>query len=151
MTSVNTGRVILGGLVAGAVINIGDYLINNLLLAEAWQRLAQGHNIDQTVMGGTAAFATFVTIDFLLGVLLVWFYAAIRPRYGPGPSTAVIAAFGVFSAYILMLATFGGWFISWDLFIKMAGLLLVTFVAAGLVGALLYSEAPPPVRAPERL
>ena len=84
MTSVNTGRVILGGLVAGAVINIGDYLINNLLLAEAWQRLAQGHNIDQTVMGGTAAFATFVTIDFLLGVLLVWFYAAHKNLVAEG-------------------------------------------------------------------
>ena len=27
------------------------------------------------------------------GVLLMWLYAAIRPRYGPGPKTAAITGF----------------------------------------------------------
>jgi hypothetical protein len=27
-----------------------------------------------------------------MGIVAVWLYAAIRPRFGPGPRTAVIAA-----------------------------------------------------------
>ena len=30
-------------------------------------------------------------MTFVLGVLLVWLHAAIRPRFGPGPKTAITA------------------------------------------------------------
>ena len=33
----------------------------------------------------------FVLYDFLAGIFLVWLYAAIRPRFGAGPKTAVYA------------------------------------------------------------
>ena len=31
----------------------------------------------------------FVTLTFVFGILLVWLYAAVRPRLGPGPKTAI--------------------------------------------------------------
>ena len=34
MTNINVGRVLLGGLVAGVVLNIGEFILNGLLLAE---------------------------------------------------------------------------------------------------------------------
>src|SRR5437667_4515115 len=37
------------------------------------------------------AIGVFVIGGFVLGVLLVWLYAAIRPRFGPGPKTSLIA------------------------------------------------------------
>jgi hypothetical protein len=33
----------------------------------------------------------FVILDFIYGIVLVYLYAAIRPRFGAGPSTAVQA------------------------------------------------------------
>ena len=32
---------------------------------------------------------------FMLGISTMWLYAAIRPRYGPGPKTAVVAGFAL--------------------------------------------------------
>ena len=34
---------------------------------------------------------------FLLGFIAVWLYAAIRPRFGPGPKTAIIAGLVVWA------------------------------------------------------
>ncbi|MGH8622636.1 MAG: hypothetical protein ACRET3_10895, partial [Burkholderiales bacterium] len=38
-----------------------------------------------------SAIPLFVALDFVYGIVLVWTYAAIRPRFGPGPKTAVYA------------------------------------------------------------
>ena len=40
-------------------------------------------------------FSVLVAGSFALGVLAVWTYAAIRPRFGAGPKTAVCAGFAV--------------------------------------------------------
>ena len=61
-------------------------------------------------MNGTSALVTTVVVDTLLGFLLAWLYAALRPRLGPGAGTAVIAAFVVFGIANLQMATFAGWF-----------------------------------------
>ena len=34
-----------------------------------------------------------IALDLLTGISILWLYAAIRPRYGPGAKTATIAAF----------------------------------------------------------
>jgi hypothetical protein len=143
MRPINVGKLALGGLIAGVVIALGDFAGNNFLLADPWERLAQVHNVEQSLMQGDTAFATFLVVDFILGFVLVTIYAGIRPRFGPGPSTAVTAAFLVFLISTVMLATFGGWFIPWDLFLKMSGLSLLTYIAAALAGGYLYSEADP--------
>ena len=36
MQRINGTRVILGGQLAGVVINVGEYLVNGLLLADRW-------------------------------------------------------------------------------------------------------------------
>jgi hypothetical protein len=36
-------------------------------------------------------------ITFVLGILAVWTYAAIRPRFGAGPKTAFIAGLAVWA------------------------------------------------------
>ena len=33
----------------------------------------------------------FIFLDFIYGIGLLWVYAAIRPRFGAGPKTGVIA------------------------------------------------------------
>jgi hypothetical protein len=34
---------------------------------------------------------SFNATGFLIGIFAIWLYAAIRPRHGPGPKTAVCA------------------------------------------------------------
>jgi len=42
----------------------------------------------------SAGFVLFnIAVDLLEGISILWLYAAIRPLYGPGARTAIIAAF----------------------------------------------------------
>ena len=90
-------RVILGGLLAGLIINISEYVLNMAILGDRMNaRLAQ---MNLAPPGGNAIIV-FVALGFLLGIATIWLYAAIRPRYGAGPKTAMIAGAAVwFLAY----------------------------------------------------
>jgi hypothetical protein len=88
MGAINLGRVVLGGLLAGLVINIGEFLVNGVILAKDWDAAMQ--SLNKAPIGGQAI-AVFVVLAFLSGIVAVWIYAAIRPRFGPGPKTAVYA------------------------------------------------------------
>ena len=77
----------------------------------------------------------------LLGILLVWTYAAMRPRFGPGMRTATYVAVlfwilaGIFlSGYLHMgMMSSGLWW-------TFAFIGLVNFWVSAWVGARLYSE-----------
>ena len=88
MSTINYPRVFFGGGIAGVVLAIGETVLNSVLLAPDWASL--GLNVDAASMPAWRSAALFgVLICF--GVVLVWVYAAIRPRFGPGPRTAIIA------------------------------------------------------------
>ena len=80
---------------------------------------------------------------FLYGFFAIWLYAAIRPRYGPGPKTAVCAGAALwFIGYLMVILALA----SLDLFPARllyipAAVGLVELVAATLLGAWLYKEA----------
>lgn len=141
MAKINGARLALGALAAGVVLNAFDFVVNNFVMASAWQSLTQVHNIDQAAMGSTQSMINFIVLDMGLGFLIMWTYAAIRPRYGPGASTAFRAGLSVWGAVALTTATFGGWFLPLDLVLKTAGLALITYVAAGLAAGYVYQEA----------
>lgn len=88
MSTMNTGRVILGGLVAGVVIDISEYLLNGVVLAKAMTDALSRLNLPPI---STNQIAVFLVLGFALGIATIWTYAAIRPRYGPGPKTALCA------------------------------------------------------------
>jgi len=140
MASINVSRVVMGGIAAGAVMSACDFVINQFILADAWTRVAQARNVDMSAMGGWGDFLKFVVIDLMLGLLIVWTYAAIRPRLGQGPGTAVTAAFAVFLAEALVMATFAPWLFSWDMFIRSNALGLISTLAAGVAGGWVYTE-----------
>jgi hypothetical protein len=86
---INVARVILGGIVAGLVINISEFVLHQVVLgADMVDSLAR---MNLPPVGGPAI-SIFIILGFLDGLVLVWLYAAMRPRFGPGPKTAVIAA-----------------------------------------------------------
>lgn len=93
MGRINMGRVILGGLVAGLVVNIGETILNLFVIGSQMEAVLKAHNLPPVE---NQAIAGFVVLCFLLGILTVWVYAASRPRFGPGVGTAVKVALAVF-------------------------------------------------------
>ena len=140
VSKINVSKVLMGGIAAGAVLAACDFAINNFILNEAWQRVMQARNVDLSASGGSGEVVKFILIDLAIGLLIVWVYAAIRPRLGPGPGTAMKATLVVFAAGALNLATFAPWMFSWDMFLRSAALGAIAMLVAGWVGGWVYSE-----------
>jgi hypothetical protein len=138
---INYVRVVLGGLAAGVVANVCDFLISTYFMADDLQRLTRRLNLDWSVVNGPAVLVTWTVVDFIYATLIVWTYAAIRPRLGPGPKTAVCAGLVIYAAVTVVLFGFQSMGIfTLDSFIKNALLSLVTAVLASLVGGAVYKE-----------
>ena len=141
MAPINHGRVVLGGLVAGVVANIGDFVVNNMIMADDMIRMAQRLNLNQALMASAAVGMTWVVVDFVYGTLIVWTYAAIRPRFGAGPGTAIKAGLVLWAAVAAVLFGFQSMGIfTPDSFLKSAVLSLATTILASLAGAWAYKE-----------
>ena len=139
MGNINLGRVILGGFVAGVIINVFEFLLNSVLLADQWPGVMAAINRPTLSMHDIVVFNV---VGFITGIVAVWTYAAIRPRFGAGVKTAIYAAgltwvtayalamvtpavMGVFSHRLAAVLVAGG---------------LVEIVVATIVGAWLYKE-----------
>jgi hypothetical protein len=134
-------RVLLGGLVAGLIINIGESILNVPLAGDALADALAARNLPPV---GGGAIAYFVIMCFLLGILMVWTYAAVRPRLGPGPKTALIVGA---LAWFMTLAWSGGSQVAIGLMplkLTLVGLAwgLGEMMIASLAGAKLYREQP---------
>ena len=141
MASINVGRVVAGGLVAGVVANAIDFVTNTYVLASDIAAWAPTRNLDPAAMNSGPVAATWIVIDFLFGLLLVSTYAAMRPRFGAGPKTAMLAALALWVAVTAVLFGFTqmGVF-SMALFVKGSITSLVNALAASVAGAAVYKE-----------
>ena len=88
MGKINWSRVVLGGLLAGLVLNVFDFLVNGVWLMADWEAAMRALGKDPI---SNAMIGLYVLWDFALGIFVIWLYAAVRPRYGAGPGTAVLA------------------------------------------------------------
>jgi len=93
MNSINMSRVLLGGLAATVVLNASDGILNSVILADQWAAYMQ--SIGKAPAFAASQIAGFMINGLILGVAMVWLYAAIRPRFGPGPGTALRAGAAV--------------------------------------------------------
>ena len=138
MGKINMARVILGGLVAGLVINIGEFLLNGMVLADQMKSFMTQHNFTEP----KNFIAIAVALTFVLGIVIVLGYACIRPRLGPGVKTAIIAGlfawFGIyFYSGIINGVLFG---IPMNTMIMVIVWGLVEFCLGAIAGAWLYKE-----------
>ena len=140
MSKISFGRVVIGGLLAGFVMNILEYILNGIVLKKQMEAFFSSHNFQDP---GGAFIAIAVVLTFVLGIFLVLLYAMIRPRFGPGPKTAVIAS----SMMWFFLAIYAG-VINGVLVGVPAGPMIIVIVwsfveylLAGLVGAFAYKES----------
>jgi hypothetical protein len=140
MGRINLGRVVLGGIVAGIVIDIWEGVMRGILLnAEGARMLAALHVRNAISARQMAAFNVW---GIVVGILAVLLYAAIRPRVGAGPKTAVIAGL---LTWTLVFAIGAMPFAFMHLLpvafaVKTACSEGVMMIVAGLVGAALYKE-----------
>ena len=88
MGNINVGRLILGGIVAGIVTDILDYPVDGILLAPMWNQ--QLSTWGREPFGGSTIIL-FMTFGIIMGLVSMWIYAGIRPRFGPGAKTAIYA------------------------------------------------------------
>ena len=134
------GRIFIGGLVAGVVINVSEAILNVPVLGKDWAEAMAALGKPGEFNGGQIAL--FNVMGFLSGIALVWLYAAIRPRYGAGPRTAVCAGAAIwFLSYAL--PSIGQIALDlWPLRAMVIALVwgLVEMIVAGLVGGWLYRE-----------
>jgi hypothetical protein len=140
MGKINMGRVILGGIVAGIVGDILGYLVDGLWLAPRW-------SVEMQFLGhpefGTHQVLLFNLLGIVTGLVAIWIYAAIRPRFGAGVKTAICAGLavwvvgvlvpnasfmyvtGLFTRHLTLYTTLGG---------------IVEVVVGTIAGAALYKE-----------
>jgi FtsH-binding integral membrane protein len=142
--NIDRQKLVLGGLAAGLVLNIIDFLSNGVIFATRMQADANAFKAglgDQMAAMGGGQIAVYVFFDFIIGFLLVWTYAAIRPRFGPGPRTAVYA--GLVFFVIGLITTYGYkemGVMSSGLWWSYTALWFINLVVAALVGAAVYKE-----------
>ena len=135
----NVGRVLLGGLIAGIVANAGDYVINMYLMTEEATAMVQRLNLSMAAVEGSLV--TWIVVDFIWGLLLVFTYAGFRPRFGPGPRTAIIAGVTIWLAVCAVFAGLMSMGIyTQQAYLKSSVLTLANTLLASLAGAYFYRE-----------
>lgn len=138
MGKINWGRVFLGGLLAGVVLAVLG-VINWLFFGE--QVLAAVLSVNPAFQLTPALWAGWTLVAVLVGIAILWIYAGIRPRYGPGPRTAALAGLVVwFVAALADVAWLSLGFAPIGLLVTIILIYLAFFVVAAVAGAWLYKE-----------
>lgn len=97
MKKINWSRIVFGGVLSGLVL---------IVLAIASTALFVGRQGLRTVVhalspsAGISTLLFFLCVMLIMGMLMTWWYAAIRPLFGPGPKTAVMAGLSVWITII---------------------------------------------------
>ncbi len=134
MGTINLGRVFLGGVVAGVIY----CLLALPLMFFVGGDVLKALNVERM---SPRVVAMALSANILVAITILWVYAAIRPRFGPGPKTAVIAVviiwWTIFVVDMFLIATGLG---QLGPFLLLFLYSLVASVLATLVGARLYQE-----------
>jgi hypothetical protein len=142
--AMNGSRILAGGIAAGVVMNVMDYISNGVLFAA---RMKAESNAFKPGLGDTMSAMTgkqiagYVVMDLVVGGLLVWTYAAMRPRFGAGAKTAIMTAlvFWIFGA-ITAVGYMQMGVMSSGLWLQFALFYLVSLIVSSLVGGAVYKE-----------
>jgi hypothetical protein len=139
MGKINVARVILGGLLAGLIINITETVLNLYVLQEESTAMLERLGLQ---FPGTNQIGILVAMTFVQGIVLIFLYAGLRPRFGAGVKTAVIAALIMWIVFMMgavadvvigltpaNLVVFAG---AWS---------LVETIIAAVAGAWVYKES----------
>ena len=140
MSRINLGRVFDRRAGGGIIINVGEFILNGVLLEEemnaamaALNKPARRSAHDHLVRRCSASAS---------GFMLVWTYAAIRPRFGAGIKTAICASTLVWglaylypNLFMIIINLFPR-----DMMVMATVWGLIEIIIAGIAGAWVYTE-----------
>jgi len=140
MGGINVVRWLAGGIAAAVVIFAVEGVSSVFYLDQMMASLAD-HGLGMEMSG--SAMAGTVLVSLVSGLVLIFFYAAARPRFGPGPRTAILVAVLLWlGGNLLSLIGYQmvgmyptGMLVMWGI----VG--LVEMIVAALVGGWIYKEA----------
>jgi hypothetical protein len=145
MKNINTGKALLGGIVAALIIDLIEGVMNGVVLKADWAAAMQALGKSGEVSG--TAIAIYNLGGLLYGIIGVWLYCALISRYGKGSITAAKAGLVVWALTSALPSLM--WLPSGILPGNLMGYgLIVDFVAILLgvtMGALLYREEDVPL------
>ena len=139
MGGINVARWLAGGVVAGIVMWVIEGA-SSMLYMEEMQTVMEGLGLSMEMTAGS--WVMTILMSLLTGLVLVFFYAAARPRFGPGPKTAVTVAVALFlGGMLVQLMGYGmmGLFPT-RLLLIWGGIGLVEMIVVSLAGAWVYRE-----------
>ncbi len=133
--------LIVPGVLAGVAVMCVDFLFNGVIFASQDQAAIANFASDPALVDSPVTLAVILGVDLILGFILAWTYAAIRPRLGAGPRTAVAAAAQVFCVNVLpwTLLTYLG-AISWSFWRLELAVTFASLLAGALVAGRIYAE-----------
>jgi|SRR5437868_13606174 len=140
--AMNTSKVVVGGIVAGIVLNVIDWFVYTRLLVNQMTASMEAYKPGSSaIMMSGNAITIYIITDFVFGLLLVYTYAAVRPRLGPGPRTAATVAglFWLFATFINANQLIMG-MMDKNLFWEVSLIQLITLVLGTWFGAMVYTE-----------
>ncbi len=140
--AINTGKLVVGG-IAASVVN----LALGFVAFGMWLGPKMNAEMDAVIPGASAKMMAGTNMAMgLLGqvaiaFVLVWTYAAIRPRFGPGPKTAIFAIVPVWVAGVVFyLGYMQMGSMSMNSYVMGMVASLVVMIATSLTGAFVYKE-----------
>lgn len=140
--AINTGKVVVGGLVAGLIMNVSGFVVQGMMLGPRMMaEMAAVAPALANMQPGGGEIAGRVLTQFAVGIMLVWMYAAMRPRFGPGPKTAMISAFVVWVfGFLFYLDWLYAGMMTATTYALVSLVMIVTLAIAAWVGCMLYKE-----------
>lgn len=146
MGKINMGRVILGGFIAGIVIDVFEGVLNGVVLENQW--IAYMSSVGKPPAFSVSQLVWFNVFGLAYGIAALRLYAAIRPRFGPGPRTALRAGIAIWLiGYLLPNMTYVvAGLAPQNLTIIALAVQIVEVLLGVLAGAALYKEGEPSAR-----
>ncbi len=139
--AINTGKVVTGGLLAGLIMNVLDFTWNYTVLAADMKAMVDQLRLDPAVLTDLSSAIPWIVVDFVIGLVIVWNYAAMRPRLGPGPRTAIFAGLVPFVSVTAVLCGFASMGVFTEaMIVKSSAFALINVVVASVAGAWAYKE-----------
>jgi hypothetical protein len=140
MGKINMARVLLGGLLAGLILNLFEYVTNDVVFATQWDAYEKA--LGRQMRPGAIPF--FIISAFVAGVGVVWLYAVARPRLGAGLKSAALTGVAYwFFAYAIPAANHVAVnLVPGHLTVFVTFIMLVGVLIASICGAWAYKETP---------
>ena len=142
MSKINLSRVILGGVVAGIVIDVCEGILNGVILKQQWADAFTALGKTSNTMS-VKQIAAFNVWGIVAGIITVWLYAGLRARYGAGPRTAIYAGLTVWSLAFGLATAVPVFFHLYPVGLGLTSVALeaVEMILAGLAGGAIYKES----------